>query len=60
MQDCSPSSAIEGAVWPVLPDQRGPAILAMLFPLGQSQWWKRDELLGSQLKQLNMLVENYD
>jgi hypothetical protein len=44
----------------VLPDQRGPAILAMLFPLGQSQWWKRDELLGSQLKQLNMLVENYD
>ena len=56
MQGLCPSSAIEGVVWPAVPDQRGSAILAILFQLEQSQWWRPDELLGWQFNQLGLLV----
>ncbi|MFQ5468492.1 MAG: hypothetical protein ACE5DS_10215, partial [Kiloniellaceae bacterium] len=43
-------------VWPAIPDRRGAGVLAILYQLEQSQWWRREELLDRQFQQLSLLV----
>ena len=53
-----PTSAIAGIEWPAIPDSRGAAILAILYQLEQTQWWREDEIRANQARQLAQLVRH--
>ena len=53
-----PRTDVEGIVWPAVPHAAGATMLAMQFQLGQSQWWKPEELLKHQFRQLRLLAEH--
>lgn len=51
-----PQTNVEGIVWPAVPRAAGATMLAMQFQLGQSQWWKPEDLLEHQFRQLRLLA----
>lgn len=51
-------SAIGDIHWPAVPDQRGSALLALLFQLERSQWWPADRIVERQLGQLEGLLHH--
>ena len=51
-------SAVEGLVWPGLPQGRGLAILALLQQLEQSQWWPEETIRARQFRQLQPLLRH--
>lgn len=46
-----PASALDGVVWPAMPDARGAQMLALQYQFGQSQWWPSERLQELQLQQ---------
>jgi len=44
-------SALEGAVWPAIPDDASAQMLALQYQLGQTQWWPPERLQAMQLQQ---------
>lgn len=54
--DARVRSAVEGTVWPAIPDAAGATMLAVQFQLSQSQWWPRERLERAQLAQLHQLL----
>ncbi len=51
-------SAIEGLDWPAVPDQRGGAVLSILFQFEQSQWWPAEKIAAQQFGQLRRLLDH--
>jgi phenylacetate-CoA ligase len=51
-----PQTSVEGIVWPSVPNAAGATMLSMQFQLGQSQWWKAEDLLEQQFRQLRLLA----
>ena len=51
-------STIPGAVWPAVPASGGAAILAALFQLEHSQWWKPAQHWARQREQLRLLLRH--
>jgi phenylacetate-CoA ligase len=49
-------SAMPGVVWPALPDGPESALLAILFQLGQTEWWPRERIEHAQRRQLAALL----
>lgn len=49
-------SAMPGVVWPALPGGPGAALLAILFQLGQTEWWPRARIEHAQRRQLAALL----
>jgi phenylacetate-CoA ligase len=54
----SPTSAVEGIIWPPLPGARASAQFAILFQLDQSQWWPAEDLRRCQAMQLAELARH--
>lgn len=46
-----PASALDGVVWPAMPDDRNAQMLALQYQFGQSQWWPPERLQELQLQQ---------
>jgi phenylacetate-CoA ligase len=51
-------SAVDGMVWPSVPDGAGAAALAMQFQLAQSQCWSPEQLLSHQLQQIEIVLRH--
>ena len=51
-------SVAESVVWPAVPHPAAGAIMGLLFQLEQSEWWRPEELLEHQYRQLGLLVEH--
>lgn len=56
MPDPIPRSALPGLAFPALPARERSHLLAIQFQLGQSQWWKPEELRAAQWLQLGPLL----
>ena len=56
--DARVRSAVEGTVWPAIPDAPGATMLAVQFQLLQSQWWPGARLERAQLGQLRQLLSH--
>jgi len=54
----TPSSTIEGLVWPGLPGRYGQGLLSLLYQMEQSQWWTPDRLRRHQFRQLGALLRH--
>ena len=52
----SVNSAIEGIAWPGIPAANGAALLAILFQLEQTQWWRPERIVERQGRQLKALL----
>lgn len=46
-----PASALDGVVWPAMPDARGAQMLALQYQFGQGQWWPAERLQELQILQ---------
>lgn len=51
-------SVAESVVWPAAPHPVAGAIMGLLFQLERSQWWRPEELLEHQFRQLGLLAEH--
>ena len=51
-------ATLPGLAWPGLATQHGANLLALLFQLEQSQWWRPDQLRDHQFTQLASLVRH--
>ncbi len=51
-------SAVPGVVWPAAPAPEHATVLAILFQLGESQWWAAEDIARMQLRQLECLVRH--
>ena len=51
-------SQIENHTWPTIPNRVGSTTLAVLYQLEKSQWWKPEQILAHQFKQLNHMWEH--
>lgn len=60
MSDTAPplevTSAVPGIAWPALPGAAGAALLALLFQLGQTQWWPAARIGDAQRRQLAAML----
>jgi len=53
----SSASIVEHLVWPAIPDNKSPALPAILRQLEESQWWPRDKLLSHQMTQIREVIK---
>ncbi len=51
-------SAVDGVVWPAVPDDRAAQQLALQFQFGQSQWWPAEWLREQQLRQFSAVFRH--
>lgn len=51
-----PKSSVTGISWPAIPSAQGAALLALQFQLGRSQWWRPEDILQQQFRQLEPLL----
>ncbi|HIE86521.1 MAG TPA: phenylacetate--CoA ligase family protein [Gammaproteobacteria bacterium] len=53
-----PKSALQGLVWPAIPEINGNILLTLLFQLEQSQWWPLERLRAAQFRQADSLLRH--
>ena len=56
--DLAPKSAIQGLVWPPIPEVRNLILTNLLVQYEQSQWWSPERLEAAQFAQLEALVSH--
>jgi phenylacetate-CoA ligase len=54
----TPSSSVPGIAWPALPGAAGQRMLAMQFQLERCQWWRSEDLLAQQFRQLRRVLSH--
>ncbi len=51
-------SAVPGLVWPAVPSDEHATVFAILFQLGESQWWSAEDIEALQRRQLESLIRH--